>query len=294
MDTICIPFCNDTQRVGDERCYGTYGSNMKWYVRARLQMTKLNVTQEAVAEALGVTRGAVGHWLSGRREPTLQQLETIAERIGCTRAELLDDDERAAYDLKLAMAAVRDPEPGTFVPYPDDEPQQAPAALLAEPAALKYGGARPKRARAGTYEVPRLDVRASMGNGIAIRDVVEILELVQINVEALCHERGVSITSPANLRILTGYGPSMRPTFDHLDQLLVDIGVTDIRVDDVYCLENDDELFIKRIQRVPGKKDTYMMISDNKAFENFEISDPIRSGFKVLARVIAALNLNKV
>lgn len=161
-------------------------------------------------------------------------------------------------------------------------PQRSPRSLEA------------KLNRNALHLVPRLDVRAGMGNGVMIRDVVEIIEHVGINVAEMCRVRGVSITSPANLRIITGYGPSMRPTFDHLDQLLVDTGVNDLKIDDVYCLEDDEDLYIKRLQRIPGKKNSYMMISDNKDFQSFAIEDPLRSGFRVHGRVVIALKLVKV
>lgn len=41
-------------------------------------MKLAGVSQEKIADVLGCTRGAVGHYLSGRRNPTLSQLETIA------------------------------------------------------------------------------------------------------------------------------------------------------------------------------------------------------------------------
>ena len=148
--------------------------------------------------------------------------------------------------------------------------------------------------RSPTYPVPRLDVRASMGDGIDLMENVDIIDYVEINVPELCRARGVSISAPGNLRIVTGFGNSMRPLFEHGDRLLVDCGVTDLRFDDVYCLEDDERLYIKRMQKVPGKPGVYMMKSDNKDYESFEIADPLRTGFKVLGRVVAALNINKV
>jgi hypothetical protein len=151
-----------------------------------------------------------------------------------------------------------------------------------------------KLGQSGMYRVPRLDVRAAMGNGILIRDTVEIIDLVELNVAEICRQRGVTISSPANLRIITGYGGSMRPTFDHMDPLLVDTGSCDIKMEDVYCLEDDESLFIKRIQRIPGKKNSYLMISDNKKFNDMVIEDPLRSGFRVHGRVVVALKIEKV
>lgn len=51
----------------------------KWFDRVRALMRERKVTQEDLKEPLGVgTRGAVGHYLSGRREPSLEQLEALA------------------------------------------------------------------------------------------------------------------------------------------------------------------------------------------------------------------------
>lgn len=49
-----------------------------WFDRAKECMKLAGISQEKIADVLGCTRGAVGHYLSGRRNPTLSQLETIA------------------------------------------------------------------------------------------------------------------------------------------------------------------------------------------------------------------------
>lgn len=55
-----------------------------WYERAKKRMSELNppVTQEDLKNPLGVeTRGAVGHYLTGRRHPSPQQLLALANRL---------------------------------------------------------------------------------------------------------------------------------------------------------------------------------------------------------------------
>ncbi len=44
-------------------------------------MQVLGLSQERMAKVLACTRGAVGHYLSGRRSPTLDQLELIATEL---------------------------------------------------------------------------------------------------------------------------------------------------------------------------------------------------------------------
>ena len=60
-----------------------------WMDRARSQMQRLSIPQEKLAMDLGCTRGAVGHYLSGRRNPTLKQLDKIAQLLKVKPAWLL-------------------------------------------------------------------------------------------------------------------------------------------------------------------------------------------------------------
>jgi SOS-response transcriptional repressor LexA len=50
-----------------------------WYEHAKREMEARGISQEQMAEWLGVTQGAVGHWLNGKREP---KLETINHLLG--------------------------------------------------------------------------------------------------------------------------------------------------------------------------------------------------------------------
>ena len=47
------------------------------------------MTQELVAQKLGVSRQAVGKWESGKSEPSTTNLMAIAELLGTDAAELL-------------------------------------------------------------------------------------------------------------------------------------------------------------------------------------------------------------
>lgn len=47
------------------------------------------MTQQALAQAVGLTQGAVAHWESGRREPSLAMLRKIARALGVQVAELI-------------------------------------------------------------------------------------------------------------------------------------------------------------------------------------------------------------
>ncbi|HBL7110031.1 helix-turn-helix domain-containing protein [Serratia marcescens] len=56
--------------------------NMKWYEAAKAKMKESRIGQEQLAEHLGVTKGAVSHWLNGRREPGIEIIANIMNFIG--------------------------------------------------------------------------------------------------------------------------------------------------------------------------------------------------------------------
>jgi len=55
---------------------------MKWYDLAKSLMKSQGVNQEQLAEHLGITKGAVSHWLNARREPSLGEISKILQFLG--------------------------------------------------------------------------------------------------------------------------------------------------------------------------------------------------------------------
>ncbi|MGK9173221.1 helix-turn-helix domain-containing protein [Yokenella regensburgei] len=55
---------------------------MKWYELAKSLMKRDGITQEQLAEHLGITKGAVSHWLNARREPSIQEIAKILRFLG--------------------------------------------------------------------------------------------------------------------------------------------------------------------------------------------------------------------
>jgi len=49
-----------------------------WTDRIKAQMKETGLTQEEVAEKMGITRGAITHYLAGRRIPPLKQFQKLA------------------------------------------------------------------------------------------------------------------------------------------------------------------------------------------------------------------------
>lgn len=65
---------------------------MGWRDKAKLAMRVQDITQEKMAEHLGVSQGGIGHWLNGRREPSLDVLEQMAIRLGYSLPDFISDE----------------------------------------------------------------------------------------------------------------------------------------------------------------------------------------------------------
>jgi len=86
-----------------------------WISKAKSEMAKKNITQKDVAPIMGKsTRGAVGHYFTGRSKPTLDQLEDLAKYLGVSLSWLVSDNgSNAAVDdqtLELCIELVSEAE----------------------------------------------------------------------------------------------------------------------------------------------------------------------------------------
>ncbi|WP_447547519.1 helix-turn-helix domain-containing protein, partial [Staphylococcus aureus] len=45
-------------------------------------MKELGITQEKLAEELGMTQGGIGHWLRGSRHPSLSDIGVVFKYLG--------------------------------------------------------------------------------------------------------------------------------------------------------------------------------------------------------------------
>lgn len=83
-----------------------------WYKKARARMKELGLTQEDLCPALGVkTRGAVGHYLNGRRDINTKKATSLAEKLHMSMSELYGEDEIA----DSSNSAVEDRYAGLYV-----------------------------------------------------------------------------------------------------------------------------------------------------------------------------------
>ena len=148
-----------------------------------------------------------------------------------------------------------------------------------------------RSARPDVIQVQAFDATPSMGRGSMRPDADTVIG--SINVSREWASRNLSISGAGNLAVLTAYGDSMQPTFSDGDLLLVDRGVREVRLDAVYVLALNDELFVKRVQR--RITDGAVVIkSDNPLYDPVVLTNGERRSLEVLGRVVWAWNGRKL
>lgn len=220
--------------------------------RIREALKDKNWSQAELARASGCERATVGGWFHGR-------VKTI----------------HSDYLLRVARALDVTPE-WLNGQSPNKKPyaaRQTASAVLDE----------------GMVRIPWLSATPSMGNGLtALADADQKIRAIETTKQWI-RSKLSKASNPDNLRIVTGMGDSMAPTYADGDALFVDTGVSRVDIDAIFCLRHRDELFVKRVQRLPGG--ALKLISDNRHYDPITIDPAGVDDFAVIGRVIGAMTL---
>lgn len=146
--------------------------------------------------------------------------------------------------------------------------------------------------RDDVVEISLLAATGSMGVGIsADLNHDEVVSNVSLSKKFISSHLG-SVTSPNNIRLITGIGNSMEGIFDDGDVLFADIGVNEITSDAVYVVMYRDEIYIKNVQRVPGGG--LKLISSNKVYESIPVLGDDLQYARILAKIVGTWNFKKI
>lgn len=69
----------------------TLAMKKTWRDLAKARMKDIGMTQDSLAEALGKTQGGIGHWLNGRRDPSIEEIASVMKVIGLKELVLNSD-----------------------------------------------------------------------------------------------------------------------------------------------------------------------------------------------------------
>lgn len=188
-------------------------------------------------------------------------------------------------DTLVATAAFLDCEPKWLAsgkgPSGLEEEHQG-AILRSEPTGIDGG--------ADDIEILQYAAGGAMGNGLVLEErppgIIKSWhvdhEWLRLNVR---HHTGNK-----NLRIVTGFGPSMKGMFNPGDPLLCDCGVTSVETDAVYFFRLGEHGFIKLLQRVPTPDGMAIRAkSKNPDYDPFDITPQMlaqENYFQVFGKVL--------
>lgn len=219
----------------------------------------LGLTQEKAAEALGFsTQGAVSQYLNGR---TALNTDTTLKFA----ALLQVDPEDINPELKVLLDYVRSSNKGEVTP-----PQ-------------------PSRNEHNTLRL--LDVYAKAGpSGFMNNDFPDTIKSIEFSSEKVFELFGRK--SLKGIEMINISGDSMSPAINPRDVVFVDTHNEYFDGDGVYVFSFENALFIKRLQRVKGKK--LAVKSDNSAYETFYIEESEMHDLKIIGKVIKSLPIKMI
>ncbi|UVK97120.1 LexA family transcriptional regulator [Pseudomonas sp. B21-048] len=83
----------------------------KWIELVKAKMSELKVTQEILAERIGMSQGGVGHWLNKRRQPGIQEMNRVLQALGMDYLEvaMVIREPQVSQDEEISLAQKYNP-----------------------------------------------------------------------------------------------------------------------------------------------------------------------------------------
>lgn len=154
---------------------------------------------------------------------------------------------------------------------------------------------RPAYITSGDLLIPQYPDGGSMGNGLVLEEKQPGIikswnvsrEWIRLNVPLY--------TSAANLCIVTGFGPSMRPLYNPGDPLLMDRGVKDVDQEGVFFFRLGELGYIKQLQRIPTEDGLVLRAKSlNASYDTFDITRKMRVDFECFGKILTVWRSEQV
>lgn len=105
------------------------------------------------------------------------------------------------------------------------------------------------------------------------------------SIEYVCeHAKNLFKKPLENIKIANLASDSMQDTLKHGDLLFIDISCNSFECDGIYVFGLDNNLYVRRLQRIKNK---LIVISDNKVYQQWEISEKEKK-LKIIGKVISS------
>lgn len=139
------------------------------------------------------------------------------------------------------------------------------------------------------YPIHLIDFKAKAGEtGFINTNYPEIIQSIYFSLDGLLEIVGRK--SSNGIEMITIPTDSMAPTINKGDVVFIDTMINHYDNEGVYIFAIDDEVYIKRLQKIPGG--IYRALSDNKTYEPFEIKKEVLDNSIILGKFIRVLPIN--
>ena len=140
-----------------------------------------------------------------------------------------------------------------------------------------------------SYQIDLLDVNAKAGIGGCINnEYPDIIQSIYFSKDGLLEIVGRKTNN--GLYMITVPTDSMSPTIDKGDVVFIDTNVTSYSGEGIYIFAIDNEVYIKRLQRVPGG--IYKALSDNKSYDPFEMRSDLFETVTIIGKFVRSLPIH--
>lgn len=159
--------------------------------------------------------------------------------------------------------------------------------LSVSPAFLDYGidasgNSQPSK---NTVTLRQLEVFASAGNGYVNQEFPAIISAIEIPQDKIYELFGRN--SLDGVKLINVDGDSMMPTLNPRDLLFIDTRIDHFNGDGIYIFNFEESTFVKRLQKVKGRK--LCVLSDNDKYPAFEIEPHEMSDLYIFGKLIKQL-----
>ena len=176
---------------------------------------------------------------------------------------------------------------GTAKPR-DEKMLKIAEKLSVSPAYLDYGvidgSDKPEK---GTVRIKQFHVHSSAGLGLINQPFPTVISSIEIPDERVYELFGRKTLD--GIELINVDGDSMMPTLSPRDLLFIDRSVDHFNGDGVYVFNFEDSTFVKRLQKVKGRR--LAVLSDNENYPPFFIEEDEMSELFIFGKLIRCLPL---
>lgn len=175
---------------------------------------------------------------------------------------------------------------GTAKPR-DEKMLRIAEKLNVGPAFLDYGVGSDDAGHAvkPVVTLRQLEVFASAGNGFINAEFPALISAIEIPQDRIYELFGRS--SLEGVKLINVDGDSMMPTLCPRDLLFIDTKIDHFNGDGIYVFNFEDSTFVKRLQKVKGRK--LCVLSDNPKYPPFEIESHEMGDIYIFGKLIKQL-----